>query len=310
MPIHDQGYRRYTGRRIVGGRSWWVIARAGILERVRERRFLALLLFAWSPFVVRAVQIYVASNFSQASFLAPSAETFREFLDQQGIFVFFVTIFVGAGLIAGGQHPDPVQLADVVTFTTHKTLRGPRGGCVLTKAAHAAAIDKAMFPGLQGGPLEHVIAGKAVAFREAMHPSFGAYAAQIVKNASVLAEALAHQGFRLVSGGTDIHLMVVDLRPFDADLTGKEAQAVLDLAGITLNKNAIPNDPRSPFVTSGVRIGTPSVTTQGMTEPEMPRIAEFIARALRQRNDESALARIKGEVAEMCAAFPAYPNGV
>ncbi|MSY12874.1 MAG: serine hydroxymethyltransferase, partial [Actinobacteria bacterium] len=193
---------------------------------------------------------------------------------------------------------------------THKTLRGPRGGCVLTKAAHAAAIDKAMFPGLQGGPLEHVIAGKAVAFREAMHPSFGAYAAQIVKNASVLAEALAHQGFRLVSGGTDIHLMVVDLRPFDADLTGKEAQAVLDLAGITLNKNAIPNDPRSPFVTSGVRIGTPSVTTQGMTEPEMPRIAEFIARALRQRNDESALARIKGEVAEMCAAFPAYPNGV
>ena len=131
-----------------------------------------------------------------------------------------------------------------------------------------------------------------------------------MKNASVLAEALAHQGFRLVSGGTDIHLMVVDLRPFDADLTGKEAQAVLDLAGITLNKNAIPNDPRSPFVTSGVRIGTPSVTTQGMTEPEMPRIAEFIARALRQRNDESALARIKGEVAEMCAAFPAYPNGV
>ena len=178
------------------------------------------------------------------------------------------------------------------------------------KAAHAAAIDKAMFPGLQGGPLEHVIAGKAVAFREAMHPSFKDYAAQIVKNASALAEALTHQGFRLVSGGTDNHLMVVDLRPFDADLTGKEAQSVLDLAGITLNKNAIPNDPRSPFVTSGVRIGTPSVTTQGMKEPEMARIAGFIAQALRHRTDEAALARIKGEVTELCRAFPAYPNGV
>jgi len=252
-------------------------------------------------------KMIVAGTTSYPRRLDPVA--FRAIADEVGALLMFDAAHI-AGLIAGGQHPDPVQLADVVTFTTHKTLRGPRGGCVLTKAAHAAAIDKAMFPGLQGGPLEHVIAGKAVAFREAMHPSFGAYAAQIVKNASVLAEALAHQGFRLVSGGTDIHLMVVDLRPFDADLTGKEAQAVLDLAGITLNKNAIPNDPRSPFVTSGVRIGTPSVTTQGMTEPEMPRIAEFIARALRQRNDESALARIKGEVAEMCAAFPAYPNGV
>ncbi len=252
-------------------------------------------------------KLIVAGTTSYPRRLDPVA--FRAVADEVGALLMFDAAHI-AGLIAGGQHPDPVPHADVVTFTTHKTLRGPRGGCVLTKAAHAAAIDKAMFPGLQGGPLEHVIAGKAVAFREAMHPSFKDYAAQIVKNASTLAGALANQGFRLVSGGTDIHLMVVDLQPFDADLTGKEAQAVLDLAGITLNKNAIPNDPRSPFVTSGVRIGTPSVTTQGMKESEMLQIADFIARALRQRTDESALARIKGEVAELCAAFPAYPNGV
>ena len=252
-------------------------------------------------------KLIVAGTTSYPRRLDPVA--FRAVADEVGALFMFDAAHI-AGLIAGGQHPDPVPHADVVTFTTHKTLRGPRGGCVLTKAAHAAAIDKAMFPGLQGGPLEHVIAGKAIAFREAMHPSFRDYAAQIVKNASVLAGALANQGFRLVSGGTDIHLMVVDLQPFDADLTGKEAQAVLDLAGITLNKNAIPNDPRSPFVTSGVRIGTPSVTTQGMKEPEMLHIADFIARALRQRTDESALARIKGEVADLCAAFPAYPNGV
>jgi glycine hydroxymethyltransferase len=252
-------------------------------------------------------KLIVAGTTSYPRRLDPVA--FRAVADDVGALLMFDAAHI-AGLIAGGQHPDPVPHADVVTFTTHKTLRGPRGGCVLTKAAHAAAIDKAMFPGLQGGPLEHVIAGKAVAFREAMHPSFKEYAAQIVKNASTLAGALANQGFRLVSGGTDNHLMVVDLQPFDAELTGKEAQSVLDLAGITLNKNAIPNDPRSPFVTSGVRIGTPSVTTQGMREPEMLQIADFIARALRQRTDESALARIKGEVAELCAAFPAYPNGV
>ena len=177
---------------------------------------------------------------------------------------------------------------------------------MLTKAAHAAAIDKGMFPGLQGGPLEHVIAGKAVAFREAMHPSFKEYAAQIVKNASALAEALSQHGFRLVSGGTDIHLMVVDLRPFDADLTGKEAQSVLDEGGITLNKNNVPDDPRSPFVTSGVRIGTPSVTTQGMTEPQMADIAGLITRILRHRTDPSAVAAARAEVAALCARFPAY----
>jgi len=211
-----------------------------------------------------------------------------------------------AGLVAGGAHPNPVPYADVVTFTTHKTLRGPRGGCILCKDEHAKAIDKAVFPGWQGGPLEHVIAGKAIAFREAMDPSFTEYAQQVVTNASALAEALVKEGFRLVSGGTDIHLMVVDLTPFDAELTGKVAQATLDQAGITLNKNTIPDDPRSPFVTSGVRIGTPSVTTQGMTEAEMPIIAELIVQALRHVGDAGALASIRGEVGALCAKFPAY----
>ncbi len=163
-----------------------------------------------------------------------------------------------------------------------------------------------MFPGWQGGPLEHVIAGKAIAFHEALQPSFRDYAHQIVANASALADALVQQGFRLVSGGTDLHLMVVDLRPFDADLTGKEAQTVLDQAGITLNKNNVPDDPRSPFVTSGVRIGTPSVTTQGMREPEMAVIAQLLARALRHRSDPSAIAAVRAEVAALCARFPAY----
>ena len=231
---------------------------------------------------------------------------FKEIADEVGAYFLYDAAHL-AGLIAGGAYPNPVPYADVVTFTTHKTLRGPRGGCILAKAEHAAAIDKAVFPGWQGGPLEHVIAGKAIAFREAASPAFKQYAAQVVANASALAEALAQNGFRLVSGGTDCHLMVVDLRPFDAEVTGKEAQAVLDLAGITLNKNTIPDDPRSPFVTSGVRIGTPSVTTQGMKEPEMAQIATFIARALRGRNNADEVAAVKAEVAALCAAFPAYP---
>jgi glycine hydroxymethyltransferase len=231
---------------------------------------------------------------------------FKEIADEVGAYFMYDAAHL-AGLIAGGAYPNPVPYADVVTFTTHKTLRGPRGGCILTKAEHAAAIDKAVFPGWQGGPLEHVIAGKAIAFREAASPAFKQYAAQVVANASALAEALAQNGFRLVSGGTDCHLMVVDLRPFDAEVTGKEAQAVLDLAGITLNKNTIPDDPRSPFVTSGVRIGTPSVTTQGMKEPEMAQIATFIARALRGRNNADEVAAVKADVAALCAAFPAYP---
>ena len=231
---------------------------------------------------------------------------FKEIADEVGAYFLYDAAHL-AGLIAGGAYPNPVPYADVVTFTTHKTLRGPRGGCILAKAEHAAAIDKAVFPGWQGGPLEHVIAGKAIAFREATSPDFKQYAAQVVANASALAEALAQNGFRLVSGGTDCHLMVVDLRPFDAEVTGKEAQAVLDLAGITLNKNTVPDDPRSPFVTSGVRIGTPSVTTQGMKEPEMAQIATFIARALRGRNNADEVAAVKADVAALCAAFPAYP---
>jgi glycine hydroxymethyltransferase len=231
---------------------------------------------------------------------------FKEIADEVGAYFMYDAAHL-AGLIAGGAYPNPVPYADVVTFTTHKTLRGPRGGCILAKAEHAAAIDKAVFPGWQGGPLEHVIAGKAIAFREAASPAFKQYAAQVVSNASALAEALAQNGFRLVSGGTDCHLMVVDLRPFDAEVTGKEAQAVLDLAGITLNKNTVPDDPRSPFVTSGVRIGTPSVTTQGMKEPEMAQIATFIARALRGRNNADEVAAVKADVAALCAAFPAYP---
>jgi glycine hydroxymethyltransferase len=231
---------------------------------------------------------------------------FKEIADEVGAYFLYDAAHL-AGLIAGGAYPNPVPYADVVTFTTHKTLRGPRGGCILAKAEHAAAIDKAVFPGWQGGPLEHVIAGKAIAFREAASPAFKQYAAQVVSNASALAEALAQNGFRLVSGGTDCHLMVVDLRPFDAEVTGKEAQAVLDLAGITLNKNTVPDDPRSPFVTSGVRIGTPSVTTQGMKEPEMAQIATFIARALRGRNNADEVAAVKADVAALCAAFPAYP---
>jgi len=230
----------------------------------------------------------------------------REIADEVGALLMFDAAHI-AGLIAGGVHPNPVPYADVVTFTTHKTLRGPRGGCVLSRAEFGPAIDKAMFPGLQGGPLEHVIAAKAVAFREAAHPSFSTYAAQIVRNADALAAALAGEGFRLVSGGTDNHLMLVDLRSFDADLTGKEAQTVLDRAGITLNRNTIPDDPRSPFVTSGLRIGTPSVTTQGMTEAEMATIAALIARALRSRTDDAELAAVRDDVVTLCSKFTPYP---
>jgi len=250
-------------------------------------------------------KMIVAGTTSYPRRLEP--EPFKAIADEVGALMMFDIAHI-AGLVAGGAHPNPVPFADVVTFTTHKTLRGPRGGCILTTSAHAAAIDKAVFPGSQGGPLQHAIAGKAVAFHEAMQPSFKIYAHQIVTNASALAEALSHQGFRLVSGGTDTHMMVVDLRPFDSELTGKEAQLVLDQAGITLNKNNIPNDPRSPFVTSGVRIGVPSVTTQGMTQTEMPLIAEYIATTLRGRNDPAIVAEVRAKVAALCAKFPVYPT--
>ena len=229
----------------------------------------------------------------------------RSIADEVGALFMFDAAHI-AGLIAGGAHPNPVPHADIVTFTTHKTLRGPRGGCILSTAELGPAIDKAIFPGLQGGPLEHVVAAKAVAFREASQPEFRDYAARIVRTADALAGALAGEGFRLVSGGTDNHLLLVDLRAFDADLTGKEAQAVLDQAGITLNKNTIPDDPRSPFVTSGVRIGTPAVTTQGMAEPEMAEIASLIARALRGRADDAELASVRDDVATLCSKFTPY----
>ena len=229
----------------------------------------------------------------------------REIADEVGALLMFDAAHI-AGLIAGGVHPNPVPYSDVVTFATHKTLRGPRGGCILTRENFAKKIDKGIFPGIQGGPLEHHIAAKAVAFKEAADPSFPIYAQQIVNNAAALAESLGNHGFRLVSGGTDNHLMVVDLRTFDSELTGAVAQDVLDRAGITLNKNTVPDDPRSPFVTSGMRIGTPSTTTQGMKEPEMVQIAELIARTLRNREDEQQISAVREEVAELCSRFPAY----
>ena len=233
------------------------------------------------------------------------AAPFREIADEVGAILMFDAAHI-AGRIAGGVHPNPVPYCDVVTFTTHKTLRGPRGGCILSRAEYAKAIDKAIFPGTQGGPLEHHIAAKAVAFREAADPSFAGYARQIVANAQALAEALASHGFRLVSGGTDNHLMLVDLRTFDEECTGAVAQNVLDRAGITLNKNTVPDDPRSPFVTSGVRIGTPSTTTQGMKEPEMAEIAGFMARTLRGRDDDSVVEAVRADVAELCGKFTPY----
>ena len=229
----------------------------------------------------------------------------REIADEVGALLMFDAAHI-AGLIAGGVHPNPVPHCDIVTFTTHKTLRGPRGGCILSREEYAAAIDKSVFPGSQGGPLEHHIAAKAVAFREAADPSFADYARQIVANASALASALVGHGFRLVTGGTDNHLMVVDLRTFDAELTGAVAQTVLDRAGITLNKNTVPDDPRSPFVTSGLRIGTPSTTTQGMAEPEMAEIADLIARTLQGRDDDSVVAAVRADVNALCARFPVY----
>jgi len=250
-------------------------------------------------------KMIVAGTTSYPRRLEP--EPFKKIADEVGALMMFDIAHI-AGLVAGGAHPNPMPFADVVTFTTHKTLRGPRGGCILCRKELAPIIDKAVFPGSQGGPLEHAIAAKAVAFQEALQPSFRDYAHQIVKNASALAAALASHGFRLVSGGTDTHMMVVDLQPFDAELTGKEAQIVLDSAGITLNKNSIPNDPRSPFVTSGVRIGTPSVTTQGMREAEMPLIAEYIVTTLRNRNDAAKVAQVREKVAQLCAKFPVYAD--
>ena len=219
--------------------------------------------------------------------------------------IFMVDMAHFAGLVAAKVHPSPVPHADIVTTTTHKTLRGPRGGLILSRATHAKAIDKSLFPGSQGGPLEHVIAAKAVCFREALDPGFERYATQIVANARALAAALGERGFHIVSGGTDNHLMLVDLR--NKGLTGKIAQLALDNAGITVNKNTVPKETQSPFVTSGVRIGTPAVTTRGMREPEMRRIAELIDRVLRAPEDQNVLNAVRAEVRDLAGAFPLYP---
>lgn len=210
-----------------------------------------------------------------------------------------------AGLVATGHHPSPIPHADVVTTTTHKTLRGPRGGLILCKAEHAKAVDKAVFPGSQGGPLEHVIAAKAVSFREALHPSFADYCGQVVRNAQALAQALSERGYQLVSGGTDNHLMLVDLR--NKGITGKLAEQVLDRAGITINKNTVPRETQSPFVTSGIRIGTPAVTTRGMREGEMRRIAVLIDAVLSAPDDAAAHEAVRTSVKALTDDFPLYP---
>jgi len=219
--------------------------------------------------------------------------------------IFMVDMAHFAGLVAAGLYPSPIPHADVVTTTTHKTLRGPRGGMILCRAEHAKAIDKAVFPGMQGGPLEHVIAAKAVALREALDPSFREYSTRVVENARALAEALVAVGFDVVSGGTDNHLMLLDLR--NRELTGKVAEKALDHAGITVNKNTVPRETQSPFVTSGIRIGTPAVTTRGMGVAEMQVIARLIDRVLRAPEDETSLAAVRAEVRELTARFPLYP---
>jgi len=227
---------------------------------------------------------------------------FRSIADEVDA-VFLVDMAHFAGLVAGGVHPSPVPHAPIVTSTTHKTLRGPRAGLILCTAELAKAVDKSVFPGTQGGPLEHVIAAKAVAFGEALTDEFKAYSRRVVDNAQTLASALIDRGFAIVSGGTDTHLMLVDLRP--KNLTGKAAEKVLDQAGITVNKNTIPDDPQSPFVTSGIRLGTPALTTRGMGRGEMERVAELIDRAL-TRQDEATLARVREEVGELTSSFPLY----
>jgi glycine hydroxymethyltransferase len=211
-----------------------------------------------------------------------------------------------AGLVAAGLHPSPVPHAEIVTTTTHKTLRGPRGGMILCREAHAKVLNSQIFPGIQGGPLEHVIAAKAVAFQEALQPAFREYQRQIVENAQVLAEGLKGAGLRLVSGGTDNHLMLVDLRP--KKLTGKIAEEALGKAGITVNKNMIPWDPEKPMTTSGVRVGTPALTSRGMGAREMTLVASLIGRVLDAPADEAVLAKVRGEVRELCSHFPMYED--
>ncbi len=231
-------------------------------------------------------------------------QQFRDAADEVGA-IFMVDMAHFAGLAAAGVYPSPVPYADVVTTTTHKTLRGPRGGLILCKAQHAKAVDKAMFPGTQGGPLEHVIAAKAVAFREALRPEFRDYSRHVVANAQALAAAFAGRGLHVVSGGTDNHLMLLDLRT--RGLTGKAAEQALDRAGITVNKNTVPRETQSPFVTSGIRVGTPAVTTRGMGTSDMGEIAEFIDRVLHAPDDAGVTETVRAEVRALAARFPLYP---
>lgn len=218
--------------------------------------------------------------------------------------IFMVDMAHFAGLVAAGLHPNPVEYADIVTTTTHKTLRGPRGGMIMCKEEYAKAIDKSIFPGIQGGPLMHVIAAKAVAFGEALQPEFKEYAKQVIVNAQTLAETLQQEGFTIVSGGTDTHVLLVDLRT--VGLTGKVAEHVLDEVGITCNKNTIPFDPESPFVTSGIRLGTPALTTRGLHAEDMKEIASIISLVLKQPEDTAVLAEAKQRVAALCEKYPMY----
>jgi glycine hydroxymethyltransferase len=227
----------------------------------------------------------------------------RQIADKIGA-LYLVDMAHFAGLVAGGAHPSPVPHAHIVTSTTHKTLRGPRAGMILSKQEFAAAIDKVVFPGMQGGPLVHIIAAKAVCFREAMQPDFRDYARQVVANAKVLADTLAAEGFRIISGGTDTHLMLVDV--FSKGMFGSEAEKALDQAGITVNKNAIPFDSNPPMKPSGIRIGTPALTTRGMKEAEMRKVGKWISEALHHRTEAAALEKIRKQVLELADTFPLY----
>jgi glycine hydroxymethyltransferase len=228
---------------------------------------------------------------------------FRQIADEVGAYL-FVDMAHYAGLVAGGEYPNPVPFADFVTTTTHKTLRGPRGGVILAKAEHEKILNSAIFPCLQGGPLMHVIAAKAVAFKEAATPEFKEYALQVKKNAKVMAETLIERGLRIVSGKTESHVFLVDLRA--KQITGKDAEAALGAAHITVNKNAIPNDPEKPFVTSGIRIGTPAMTTRGFKETEAKQLANLIADVLDAPNDVAVTARVAETVKALCARLPVY----
>ncbi|HEY6768037.1 MAG TPA: serine hydroxymethyltransferase [Candidatus Sulfotelmatobacter sp.] len=227
----------------------------------------------------------------------------RQIADKVGAF-YLVDMAHFAGLVAGGAHPSPVPHAHIVTSTTHKTLRGPRSGMILAKAEFAAAIDKVVFPGMQGGPLVHIMAAKAVCFLEAMQPEFRVYAAQVVTNAKALAESLAAEGFRIISGGTDTHVLLVDV--FSKGMLGSEAEKALGDAGITVNKNAIPFDTNPPMKPSGIRIGSPALTTRGMKEAEMRQVGSWIAEALQHRTDAAVLSKIRGQVLDLCESFPLY----